>query len=420
MGTRPALVWLVLLVGAFLTVVAVTTPWRWLPGGSIGNLDTTEGLAPAELLRIRDFSRTMTTLGLCSVVASLTVVLALGFSAWGAHMVRRLPSRGGWLGKVVVATVAMTLISAVVTVPFGVASEHAAHVYGLSTQPWTGWVLDQLTGTAVSLVEALLLVLLVTGLARYIRRWWFAGSLLAAGLVIAGSYLYPVIVQPLFVKVTPMAAGPLRTSLLSMARHDGVPVNNVEVAAESRRTTSLNAYVSGFGASREIVVYDTLLKSQSPAAVRLVVAHELGHAKADDVLHGTIDGALGAAAGVTGLALLLDWRTLRRRAGVAGAHDAAAVPLIVALVAAGTFLSSPLVNTISRSVEARADVHSLDVTRDPATFVKVQEALARSNLSNPTPNPLLYVWYATHPTTPQRLGLAQAWARLHGVPVPRD
>ncbi len=135
-------------------------------------------------------------------------------------------------------------------------------------------------------------------------------------LVAAASFGYPVLVEPLFNSFHPMAAGPLRTDLLAMARRDGVPVDDVLVADASKRTTELNAYVSGFGSTRRIVVYDTLLSSEPRAEIELVVAHELGHAKRGDVLHGTLVGALGAAAGVCVLYLVLTSPRLLRRAGV--------------------------------------------------------------------------------------------------------
>ncbi|HKE71032.1 MAG TPA: M48 family metalloprotease, partial [Nocardioidaceae bacterium] len=200
-------------------------------------------------------------------------------------------------------------------------------------------------------------------------------------------------------------------SLIKLAESDGIEVNDVLVADASQRTTSLNAYVSGFGASKRIVVYDTLLQDATPAEVRLVVAHELGHAKNNDVLHGTIVGALGAIAGVTLLALLVTSRRLARRAGYpeGSPRDAQVVPAILALVACGTLLILPVQNLISRAIEARADVHSLDLTKDPKTFEATQRKLATTNLSDPWPPRLLYAWYATHPTLAQRIAIAQGW-----------
>jgi STE24 endopeptidase len=228
------------------------------------------------------------------------------------------------------------------------------------------------------------------------------------------------VVEPVFNHFTPMPAGPLRSSLLQLAREDGVPVKDVLVADASRRTTSLNAYVSGFGATRRIVVYDTLLDTGSPDEVRLIVAHELGHAKNRDVLWGTLIGAVGVALLVCVLALLGRWSWLLARAGVNSLGDARAVALVLALIALLTFVGGPVSNLLSRRIETRADVHALNLTHRPAAMVDVQRRLATTNLSDLDPSSLVFAMFATHPTTPQRIALARDWAHLHHEPVPRS
>jgi STE24 endopeptidase len=263
----------------------------------------------------------------------------------------------------------------------------------------------------VSVVFAAVPLVVVVAMARRWRRWWLPASLTAGGLVIVGSFGYPLVVEPLFNNFEEMPDGPLRTSLIQLAESDGIHVDDVLIADASRRTNSLNAYVSGFGATKRIVVYDTLLRDASPDEVRLVVAHELGHAKCDDVLYGTLIGALGAIAGVTLLALLVTSRRLADRAGYPAGppRDARVVPAIMALVACGAFLMSPVQNLLSRAIEARADVHALDLTDDPGTFEATQRRLATANLSDPWPPRLLYAWFASHPTLAQRIAIAQGW-----------
>src|SRR5499426_1451453 len=120
---------------------------------------------------------------------------------------------------------------------------------------------------------------------------------------------------------------------MAMAAADHVPVKDVLVADASRRTTALNAYVSGLGPTRRIVVYDTLLREAPPAEVRSVVAHELGHAKDSDVVTGTVIGALGAATAVCVLYLLGAWAGLLRRAGIDSLAHPRSIGLLLALVA---------------------------------------------------------------------------------------
>jgi STE24 endopeptidase len=225
---------------------------------------------------------------------------------------------------------------------------------------------------------------------------------------VAGSFLYPVVVEPLFNKFTPMQPGPFKQSIFRLADREGVRIDDVLVADASRRTTTLNAYVSGFGRTRRVVVYDNLLRDLSPAEARVVIAHELGHAEHQDVLLGTGLGAVGSVAGVALLALVLDSGRLRRRAGIEGAGDPAAVATVLALAAVGAFLVSPLQNTVSRAIEARADRTSLEATHADATFVRMQRQLALTSLSDPTPPALSQFWWGTHPTVLQRAGLPRA------------
>jgi STE24 endopeptidase len=180
----------------------------------------------------------------------------------------------------------------------------------------------------------------------------------------------------------------------------------------------LNAYVSGFGATRRIVVYDTLVSSSTPEEVRLVVAHELGHAKRNDVLIGTIEGALAAAAAVCALYLLLSWTPLLRRAGVSAAGDPRSLALVMGVVAVLAAVLGPATNVVSRRIEARADVHSLNLTQEPDVFARSERTLNVRNLADLDPNPFLYAMFSTHPTGPERIALARTWAAQHGLPEP--
>jgi STE24 endopeptidase len=232
------------------------------------------------------------------------------------------------------------------------------------------------------------------------------------------SYAYPVVVEPLFNDFEPMAAGPLRDDLLALAERDGVAVDDVLVADASRRSTALNAYVSGFGGTRRIVVYDTLLAEAPPEEVRAIVAHELGHADAGDVPLGTLLAALAAAAATLGVALVLTWPAALRRAGVGSAADPRAAALVLATVSLLAALATPAESAISRSIEARADRHALDLAEQPNAFISVQQRLALTNVADLDPPALRQWFFGTHPTAPERIAAARAWAAERGLPVP--
>lgn len=411
---------LVLLLAVLAVTVVVATPWRALPA-TMSPPDVRSDFGVAEIAAENAFHRAVRPPAYVSMGLSLLVTLLLGLTPIGARVVAvaAFPLGGGWMWRVVMGSLALTAIGRMVVLPLDAAAEAARRRYGLSTQQWGPWLVDAAKSFGLGLVVMWVALLAVYGLVRWSPQWWWTvGAAGAAALVVVLSFGYPVVVEPVFNRFTPMPAGPLRTSLLMMATQDHVPVRDVLVADASRRTTALNAYVSGFGATRRIVVYDTLLDQASPAEVRLVVAHELGHAKRQDVLSSTALGAVGAAALVCFLAWALGSAGLLRRAGVSSLGDPRSMALLLAVASVCGAVTGPVQALVSRRIETRADVHALDVVGDPTTFVAMQRRLAVTNRSDLDPSPLVFGLFATHPCAPQRIGLARDWARLHGVAVP--
>jgi STE24 endopeptidase len=412
----PILLCLAGLLLGLAVALALTVPWTPLGGAELSG-DPLRDFTSEQLAREVAFHDAIRPTSYASLLLSLGVTVALGLTRAGARVVTAVarPLGGGWVWQVVLGTLALTLIGRLLTLPLSARSEVVLRRYGLSTQTWGSWLLDVGKGLLVGSALTALALLLLVGIARRARRtWWAWGAVATAGLVVAASFAYPLVVEPVFNRFTPLPAGELRSDLLALAERDGVAVDEVLVADASRRTTALNAYVSGFGSSRRIVVYDTLVERAAPAEVELIVAHELGHAAEDDVLVGTLLGALGAAVAVCALGLVLIWQPLLRRAGADGMHDPRAVPLVLALIAVTSLLVAPASNLVSRRIEVRADVHALDLTRDAATFLETQQRLALTNLSDLDPHPLAYALFATHPSVTERLALAREWERLRG------
>jgi STE24 endopeptidase len=349
---------------------------------------------------------------------SLAVILVLGFTSLGSRLVEASasPLGGGWAWQVVCGCVAVAIFTRLVALPFQARARIVAKRYGLVVGSWRLWIADLARGMAIGLVLMIGGLLALYGLSRTMPgTWWLIAAAGAAAFAVLASFVFPLVVEPLFNRFTPLTDEALRAELLRLADLSGVPVRDVLVADASRRTTALNAYVSGLGASRRIVVYDTLLSDAARAHAGTVVAHELGHVKHRDVARGTFLGASGAAAGVCLLAALLTWEPLLQAADVHGSSDARSLALVLALGAVAGAFSSPLSNVVSRRVEARADLHALDATRDAADFIAMQRELAVRNLSDLSPNSFVYAFFASHPTAPQRIALARDWAQLHEV-----
>ena len=421
-GAVLALAVLALLIGA---VLALTTPWETLPGrrGAATPADPARDFTPAEMAREVDFHNQVRPPAYAGLAVGTAVVVLLGMTSLGSRLVGAVarPFGGGWVAQAVVGVVAVLLVQRLVSLPFDARAETVLRRFGLSTQTWGSWTVDQLKGFAIAVVfSGVGVVLLYALIRRAPSTWWLWGGLAGAALTVVLSFAYPLVIEPVFNSFTPLPAGELRTSLLELAERDGIEVDDVLVADASRRTSALNAYVSGLGSTRRIVVYDTLLEKATPDEVRLVVAHELGHVAEHDVRDGTLIGALGVMLGVAGLAVALSSSWLRARAGLDSVADARGVALLAALAAVTALVVAPVVNLVSRRVEARADVHSLDLTRDVQTFVEGERRLGVTNLSDLDPHPLQTLLFATHPSTATRIALARDWAVREGVAVPGD
>jgi len=420
---RGALVGLVVLGVAVVAVVLLSTPWRPLaaPPGGATRVDPARDFHADEIAREDAFHRQIRPPAYAAMALGLAVAGLFGLTPAGARLVAAAarPFGGGWVWQVLLGSLALAAVGRAATLSLSAYGETVLRRYGLSTQTWASWAVDTAKGFALSTgLVALALLGLYALLRAAPRTWWAWAAAGAATLVVALSFVFPVLIEPVFNRFTPMPAGELRSSLLALAADDGVPVSEVLVADASRRTTTLNAYVSGFGATRRIVVYDTLLASASPAEVRLVVAHELGHARERDVLRATLAGALGVAAAVCAVAVLFGSGWLLRRAGVPGPADPRSLAALLFVLTLGSLVAGPAGALVSRRIEARADVHALDLTADPATFVAMQRRLSVANLSDLDPNPVVYGLFASHPTGPERIALARDWARLHHAVVP--
>jgi STE24 endopeptidase len=395
--------------------VVVLTPWHPLPGASIAPASMSSNFTPAQIARSDAFFHEARWPSWLGLGLGLAAAGALGFTGLGRLLVTGVRHRiRRWWLQVLGLVALVLLIERLVGLPTGIWSQQVARSYGLSSQTWASWALDEVKSLGISFAVTALVLLGLVGLARRFSRAWFLPAAAGAGaLVILSSFAYPVVIEPAFNTFTPLPAGRLRTAILELAARDHVAVSDVLVADASRRTTELNAYVSGFGSTKRIVLYDTLLRSTPDAQIELIVAHELGHATRDDVLVGTIEGALAAVMAVAALFIVLRPSRLRRPTGAGSMRDPAIVPVVLALATIASVAALPVQNTISRHIEARADAHSLDLTSDPRDYILMQRRLAVTNLTHLDPNPVLSDIFNSHPPPLDRIGMALAWERLH-------
>jgi STE24 endopeptidase len=356
-----------------------------------------------DIARARSYSHPQIWLFAGSLLARGVLLVAL---------VRRPPARlrGPWkrpFRGAAAAGVALAVAVTLVTLPFGAISEQRARNYGLSTQDWPNWLADQAKGLGIELVlSAGGAVLAIALMRRFRGRWWIPGSAIVVVLGTAFLFAGPLLIDPLFNKFTPLADGPVRSDVLAVARKAGVKVDKVLEVDASRRTSAANAYVTGLGASKRLVLYDTLLNRFSRDEVRLVVAHELGHVHYRDVPHGLLYLLLVTPGGMWAAALLT--RRLAPDEGRPGPSSLPALGLAIGVVALGVGTIS---NQLSRRIEARADSFSLRVTGEPEPFIAFERGIALRNVADPDPPRWLTFLMATHPPTIDRIGIARAYER---------
>lgn len=273
--------------------------------------------------------------------------------------------------------------------------------WGFSTQSLGGWLGDRAKGAAVRALLTVAAWTAVVGLARALPGWWVVPA--AAGLALAVlllSFVGPVVLEPLFNRFRPLEDERLAGDLRRLAADAGVPIRDVLVADASRRTTKVNAYVSGLGGTRRVVLFDTLLAQAGEPEVKLIVAHELGHRRDRHVVKATLLGMAGAAAAVVVL-----WAVLGTR--VASPRE---LPVALLLLTALELLALAPGAAISRRWERAADRCSLELTGDLAAYERAHVELAKKNLSDLAPPRLAYLLLFGHPTPPERLALGRETA----------
>jgi STE24 endopeptidase len=363
-------------------------------------VDVTTYFSAEEIERGRHYARPQVALGVARAGLNLA---ALSLLAARPPRILRRRSRRPALDDALAAaglTVALSLPS----LPLAALARRRSIAVGLVTQSWRGWAVDLLKATGIEAViagGAGSAVLVVTR--RYRRGWWLpaAGGSVAFGSLLAA--LAPVVLDPIFNDFTPLPEGETRSDVLELAQAAGVKVGEVYSIDASRRTTAANAYVTGLGPTKRVVLFDTLLDRYSRDEVRVVVAHELAHVRHRDVPRGILYAALVAPAATLAVQRLF-WTLTPERGTAAG---------LPALALAAVLVSAPLGligNGLSRALERRADAFALSLANAPEAFISFERTIALQNVADVDPPRLLTKVLATHPATAERIGFAVAYA----------
>ncbi len=355
---------------------------------------------------------------LADILLGLAVTAVLAFTSAGQDVLGiadGLPAVLGafLLGVLIVALSALVRLP--LTVWLGLLHERR---FGFSRESTAAFALDRVKAVTIGCVlTGLALAGLVFCARVFPSAWPLVAGLGAALLVLLLSFVAPLVLEPVFNRFRPLEDSGLRDAVFRLADRSRVPVREVLVADASRRTTKLNAYVSGLGATRRVVLFDTLVEKATEPEVLTVVAHELGHRRFRHVAIGTAIAMAGAATYVVVLWALLSSEAVLDAIGASGPGD----PMIVAFaLLVGSLLglaAAPLHAALSRRWEYACDRFALAQTGDLGAFELAFGQLSESNLPDSAPPHLAYLWLFSHPTVPERVAAARRAAALGTVPA---
>ncbi len=265
------------------------------------------------------------------------------------------------------------------------------------------WISDRFKGLALTFVIGFPLLWALLSLVDWVgRSWWLWGFGLVFVFQLLMLVLYPKLILPLFNKLTPLPEGELRTRLLALSERTGFKAATIEVMDGSKRSGHSNAFFTGFGRFRRIVLFDTLIAQLTPEELEAVLAHEVGHYRRGHIPKTIALSAgimLGAFASIAWLANSYWFNT----AFYFPAYELAPSFLLFGLLSGAVmFWFSPLGNILSRKHEYEADAFARDAVGGPAPLVGALRKLAQKNLSNLTPHPWFSGFYYSHPTLVER------------------
>ncbi len=395
------------------------------PASDGGQPVSSYSLPAAQMRQAEALYRTRTILYLAGTayeIAVLAALLAFGIAPRYRDLAEYL-ARGRLLQAMIFVPL-LLLTCGLLWLPFELYGHHLQLLYGLSVESWGAWFWDR---AKLELVTLLLLVPLLWGfyalIARSPARWWiyaWLGTLPLLGLMV---FLAPVVLDPLFSHFEPLEK--TRPELVSAIEQVsergrlGIPRSRIFAMNASEKFTTYNAYVTGFAATKRIVVWDTTARNLTVPQVLFIFGHEMGHYVLDHVYQGMAFAAGLLLAALALAKLIADRLLARQRWGIRGLADWASLPLLMLIFAVLSFLGEPLANGFSRHLEHQADIYGLEVTHGivpnaPQTAARDFQLLGEKSLSYPYPNRLLVFWAYDHPPIAERLRFAlqyDPWAK---------
>jgi len=303
------------------------------------------------------------------------------------------------------------VVTTILFFPLSVYEEYfREHKYGLATQTFGPWIVDQLKNAGVNLVLGAILTVLLFGIVRRLRNsWWIGGSVVTVLFLIFASLITPVYLMPIFNKVTRLDDPKVTQPILSMARANGIPVHDVYEIDASKQTTRMSANVSGFGHTMRITLNDNLLRRGSTEEIQAVMGHEMGHYVLHHIHVSMLFNLVIITGGFAFLRWSLDWSLARwgEKWQIRDIGDTAVLPLVVLLASIFFFVLTPVQNTFTRTQEHEADMYGLNASRQPDGFA--QAAIHLGEYRKMSPGSVEEWIFFDHPSGRTRIYDAMRW-----------
>jgi STE24 endopeptidase len=373
-------------------------------------------LPPDELAKAKALYETSTVLYFISTLFGIFVLWAI-LRLRAGPLFRDLAeraSRNSFLQTLIFVPLLMLLI-AIASLPLDICSHYISRAYGLSVQNWASWAGDWCKGEALFLVVSILAAAVLFWIIRKSpQRWWFYFWMLTLPFVFFIVFIAPVILDPMFNTFVPLEnTEPQLVSAIEKITLRGglsIPSDRMFEMKASEKVTTYNAYVTGVGATKRVVVWDNTARDMTTPEILFVFGHEMGHYVLDHIYKGLAFFSVMAFAGFwAGRKLVLKMLSGRGdKWCIRGIDDLAALPVFLLALALLSLVSQPIANSFSRHLEHQADIYGLEVTH--GLFPDNREVAASSfqklgeqSYDYPTPNPLLVFWLYDHPTIAQRI-----------------
>ncbi len=380
-------------------------------------------LTPAQRARAVAYSHARYELYFLGVALSFTIYLFLWLSGLGVSLRRRASKiSSGHFRQCLIFVPAFLVVASLLDLPFDFLSGYLLnHKFGLSTETWLAWLADWGKSLGLSVIAGVFVIwILYLAVRRRPRSWWFHFWLATIPITLFVIFIQPYVVEPLFFKFTPLQSShPELVQKIEQTlqhAHLSIPPSRVFEMNASSKTHELDAYVSGFGSSKRVVVWDTTLSKMSEDQVLFVVGHEIGHYVLHHIVKEFIWIELITAAFLA-LGFVLVKRLIGRygaRTEVEGDGDLASLPVMMMVLVLLTFLSSPAVNAVSRHYEHQADQFGIEViygvVHDPnRAAVGAFDKLGAEDLADPSPSSFIRFWLYSHPPMEQRIEFAAGY-----------